>query len=270
MTLAAQLMRALLPKGGYVVTWHAYIDESGTTSEDEWLVLAGYIFDDKQFAALDGKWADMLASHPGADGTPLPYFHMSSCAHNTKVFKKYSRPQCDVVAREAIGLIREHMSHGFAVAFEKRHAHLLPQPDLPLYSSLYSFACWTCLLMIHDWLKQQIAHSDDVLYFFEQGHESQTEASNLMTNIMALPDLREFYHCIGHGFYDKRTVRPLQCADILAWQWLTQCKRTRRQGIPSSVMHQVALDSSRKDLIELIRDRSYSIKTGDEAMTRRT
>lgn len=222
------LMRALLPKGGYVVTWSAYFDESGTDAGNDWLVVAGYIFDDEQFVSVDAKWADMLKSHKDADGNTLPYFHMASCAHNQKVFAKFTKAQCDQIARQAIGIVVDNLGFGFAVSVEKKWQHLIPRHEF--YDSPYSFACWLCLQAVSRIADMQ-KYYGDVLYFFEQGHESQGEADMMMKRIFANPSLKLAYRSAGHGFYDKRKVRPLQCADMLAWHWLTHSKKYRRAGI---------------------------------------
>lgn len=120
------------------MTWSAFFDESGTHHESEWIVLAGYIFDDEQFSALDRKWKGMLESSKDSEGKSLPYFRMSDCAHNTGAFKNFTALQCDRIAREAISLITDHKTFGFAVSIDKTFAHLIPREEL--YDSPYSFA----------------------------------------------------------------------------------------------------------------------------------
>lgn len=210
------------------MTWSAFFDESGTHHESEWIVLAGYIFDDEQFSALDRKWKGMLESSKDSEGKSLPYFRMSDCAHNTGVFKNFTALQCDRIAREAISLITDHMTFGFAVSIDKKFAHLIPREEL--YDSPYSFACWTCLLSVRRWADQN-EYTGDVAYFFEQGHDSQREADRLLARLFSKPQLKTAYRAKGHGFYDKRKVRPLQCADILAWHWYTFSKKTRKADI---------------------------------------
>ena len=58
-----------------------------------------------------------------------------------------------------------------------------------------------------------------VSYFYEAGHASKTEANALMSRIFSNAALRGTYHYGSHTFADKQQLRPLQAADILAWQW---------------------------------------------------
>ena len=46
-----------------------------------------------------------------------------------------------------------------------------------------------------------------------------------MTRIFKNPGLRAKYCYAAHAFVDKQKVRPVQTADILAWQQATQVKR---------------------------------------------
>jgi hypothetical protein len=256
---AALLVRAVLPKGGLVVTWSAYFDESGTDDGCDVFTLGGYVFTDEQFTAIDGKWKGMLESHRDSKGNQLPYFHMASCAHNAKVFKDFSSDQCDQIAREAIGLIVDHMEMGFAVSIEKKFEHLIPTHDI--YTSPYTFACWNCLMSVRRWADERNYHGP-VVYFFEQGHDSQAEADRIMSEIMSKPELKKVYRAAGHGFYDKREVRPLQCADVLAWQFFTHIKKSRKAGIYD--LRNVSVPA-RKDFAALLaKKEKYIFQTYDE------
>ena len=62
-------------------------------------------------------------------------------------------------------------------------------------------------------------------YFYEAGHASQPEANALMHRNFNNPALKSGYRYAGHGFVDKAQSRPVQAADILAWQQATQVRR---------------------------------------------
>jgi hypothetical protein len=64
-----------------------------------------------------------------------------------------------------------------------------------------------------------------VEYFFEAGHKLQKEASRAMDDISKNARLRTAYRYNGHSFVDKKGVRPVQAADILAWHLSTQLRR---------------------------------------------
>jgi hypothetical protein len=88
----------------------------------------------------------------------------------------------------------------------------------------YSFCCWQILAGIRAWINKT-NFQGEITYFYEAGHDSMGEANAVMNRIFKEPHLREGYRYAGHGFVDKKKVRPVQTADILAWHWATQMKR---------------------------------------------
>jgi hypothetical protein len=71
--------------------------------------VAGYLFGKDESKALDLKWKVAL------DYFRLPYFRMSSCAHNTKPFDHLSHDECIEAEKAMIALINEYATLGVAV-----------------------------------------------------------------------------------------------------------------------------------------------------------
>jgi hypothetical protein len=71
-----------------------YFDESGSDEGSPLLCVAGYLLEKEECRALDLKWKAVL------DRFQLPYFRMSSCAHNTKPFDHLSRDECIEAERQ--------------------------------------------------------------------------------------------------------------------------------------------------------------------------
>jgi len=206
-----RLLETLLPEGGLVVALvEAYFDESGTNADSPYLVVAGYIFERDRCAAMVKKWGQLL------EDFQLPYFRMSQCNARTGPFKRLSECQCIEVATEAADLIKTHAIRGVAFSVEKAYFHHVPRYDF--YDSPYTFACWQALLSVRRWMDEN-SFFGDAAYFFEAGHESESEAAGVMAKIFAQPYLKSRYRAVGYSFGEKRRVRPLQAADILAWHW---------------------------------------------------
>jgi len=178
--------------------------------------MAGYIFEKDNCIRLDEKWKYMLETNG------LPYFRMSLCAHGNGVFKNLTLEERISVQTRAIELIKEYMAYGFVISIDTRFAHLIP--TFGMYKNVYTFACWQALIGARRWM-DKIRYSGNVAYFFESGHDSQTEANRIMQQIFTEPRLKKSYRYSSHTFADKVMVRPLQCADLLAWQWFTHQRR---------------------------------------------
>jgi len=198
----------------------AYFDESGTHDESEFMCVAGYIFEKEDADIISDKWQKMLTEYD------LPHFRMSSCAHGSDVFNKLDIKQRIAVETEAIELIKSYMSYGFVVSIEMSSVDHIPKHGL--YNSPYTFLCWMALIGVKRWADEN-KYYGDLAYFFESGATHQGEANNLMTRILSEPELIEEYRYASHTFADKAKLEPLQCADLLSWQWFTHLKKMQQK-----------------------------------------
>lgn len=234
-----RLLQVLLPRGGYVAGMvETYFDESGTHDGSEVLCVAGYIFDSGSAVKLTSQWNSMLA------GAGLPYFHMSECAPCGGIYSHLSMPQCDALAREAIGLIRKYMTLGYAVTVETAHANLIPTGGI--YRSPYTFACWQALLNVRNWANE-VGYQGDIAYFFEAGHESQGETSSIFERLFKHSYLKRAYRPSSLSFAEKANAVLLQCADLYAWHSFVGRKRLMNgEGL-------------RKDYLALVEDSPHFV-----------
>lgn len=194
-----------------------YFDESGTHAGSPVLSVGGYLFEKQQCEALDLKWKAVL------DRFRLPYFRMSACAHGQKPFDHLSPEECIDAEKAMIGLINEHALLGVGVAVNENDYNTWFEGNNPA-GSAYTFCCWQILAGIRSWIDRN-QFQGEIAYFFEAGHASKPEANSLMHRIFSDPQLRAGYRYVRHSFVEKERVRPIQTADILAWQQATQVKR---------------------------------------------
>jgi hypothetical protein len=194
-----------------------YFDESGSHDGSPVLCVAGYLFTCESRIRLDLEWKTVLERYR------LPYFHMSACAHKTPPFDVLSRDEGADAEKEVIKLINEHALLGLAIAInEEDYNTLFTQKEIT--GDAYGFCCWNILAGVQSWMERN-SFEGEVKYFFEAGHASQRKANTIMDRIFKEPRLRTRYRYAGHDFVDKKLVRPVQTADILAWQQATQMKR---------------------------------------------
>lgn len=211
MSLISRLLDILLPDGGYAVDLvEAYFDESGSHDGSPVLCVAGYLFKKEDCIKLDVEWKNVL------DHYKLPYFRMSECAHGNGAFSDLSKDKRISAQKRMINLIKANMAYGFSVSLEMKFAHLISKNAF--IKSPYTLCCYWCLQAMRNWANDN-DYKGDIAYFFESGHKSQGEANWVMNEIFNMPELKHEYRYANHSFADKAKVRPLQCADILAWQW---------------------------------------------------
>jgi hypothetical protein len=195
----------------------SYFDESGSDEGSPVLCVAGYIIEKSAAIVLESEWGQML------ERFGLPFFRMSSCAHGTKPFKMLTKDERIACATEAISVIRKQITFGIAITVEpKRYQAIIP--NSPEAGSAYSMCAHTCLTAVKTWAAQN-NYFGGVSYFFESGHRSQSEANQIMNRIFKIPALRKSHRYVAHIFADKKLVKSLQAADLIAWQWYTDHKR---------------------------------------------
>jgi hypothetical protein len=77
-----------------------------------------------------------------------------------------------------------------------------------------------CIIGVAQWANANNINGE-VSYFFEAGHRHQVQSETLMHHVFEITDFRY----LSHSFVNKRLIRPIQSADILAWQAATFRKR---------------------------------------------
>jgi hypothetical protein len=195
----------------------AYFDESGTDEGSPVLCVAGYIIEKNEAVAMDSEWGSVLEQFN------LPYFRMSSCAHGARPFGNIDKEARIEVEKAMIAIIKRRVSYGIAVTVEPRIFEAI-MPRSPEIGSAYTFCAHTCLTGVVSWA-EETKYSGGIAYFFESGHRSQSEANEIMNRLFNIPIQRARHRYVSHTFADKKLMRPLQAADILAWQWFTDHKR---------------------------------------------
>lgn len=206
-----------------------YIDESvSEKNEPVVLTCAGYAFYDvqaKRFSRDARRDLDRLG---------LTHFHQTDCANARREYEGWELAKCLLAQKLLRENIKRRTFRGFAVSINVRdyrrivgEGRFIPTP--------YAYAATGCLNTMRRWIERN-DYQGKVAYFFEDGFADKADANAFISNIILQSDAsKHAYRSAGVGFYDKRTVLPLQAADMLAWyasQELTRYKggnRTRRK-----------------------------------------
>lgn len=218
----------------FMIEMRAYFDESGTTEASPVFCMAGFIISRGASEQMSERWQTML------DKYHLPCFHMTDCANGAPPFDALSMNERIEAEKEAISIIRDTITYGFAVTL-KPSEYDKTVPHSPEIGSPYSLCAHTCLTAVRGWANN-FKFDGSISYIFEAGHKSQGEANGIMTRIFKRPNLRAEHRYAEHGFAEKTVVLPLQAADIIAWQWFTENKRRLEGKRPHP----------RKDYVELM------------------
>jgi len=147
------------------------------------------------------------------------------------------RIECET---KLIKIIKRHMRFGVTVTVNEVEYNEWSAPD-HIFGSAYTWCCYMRFVGIGNWIKRA-NFQGEMAYFFEAGHRNQKEANAVLAGISDTPGLNYRSHT-----FVKKDVRPLQAADLLAWQAATQRKRSDR-GIPTM----------RSDFAVLVTEKTYT------------
>lgn len=218
---AVRLISVALPDGGcLVVLADSYFDETNTHKGDDRLCVGGYVFHRAAAERQAIRWAELLTTWK------LSYFHMVDCAHNTGAFGHLTADECDLAAREAIKIIKETASTGICITvLESDYQEIIPQ--LKFFGSAYDACARDVMTGVSAWI-EATSFEGEMHYYFEEGTDTESNASYCITRMMKDAELRQAARYGGHSFVPKVRAPGLQAADILAWHAGQDCKRALR------------------------------------------
>lgn len=230
-SILPELLRAL--HADYTFMVQAYFDESGTHHGAPVTCVAGYLFESEQCLRLDSEWKEAL------DQFGIQYFHMADCAGGGKLFRGRSIAERDNLERKLIGIIKRRARIGVVASVRPEdHAHFAA-PSLAERGAGYVLCLLWCIMGVSAWINKH-KYNDKIAYFFEAGHQLEGRANQAMVHLSGNPTLREGARYSSHTFIMKDEARPIQAADILAWQWYKEWtnrfgekRRPRRRDLES-------------------------------------
>jgi hypothetical protein len=221
-TFFARLLEITGGAQGVACFLEAYVNARGTHQDSPVLSVAGYLFDAEQARAFDLEWREALRN-AGIQGP----FRMYECVYQQGEFGTWPRARCDQLVRELVGIIKTRMMGGVAIVAAVQDVQDCVKDVVdanPLLKGgiggTYTFCVAYCVAAIDQWVKQYCPAETTVFYFFEHD-QSQTYRETL-----------DFFHWVGrtsalaqqrryHGSIPlwKEEARPLEAADLLAWEW---------------------------------------------------
>lgn len=203
----------------------AYFDDSGTDDNSDIAVAACYISTKRGWDEFVDEW-DQVRWEEGFGNAP---FHM---AEFVAPLNQGHEPWChwdklkkDHVYKRLAQVINRNKSIGIAVAVPKSAWDSTPDYIRGHYGRQhYTFAVRMCMNRIVRWRADSlIKHPVRYVFDWEMHRTPKREEISKVLDIVALPQNSEVADLLGlepagYRFEHKEQFKPLQAADILAWQ----------------------------------------------------
>jgi Protein of unknown function (DUF3800) len=209
-----------------------YFDDSGTDAQSPIAVAACYVARKAQWDEFVRNYDDLRMLH-GFDEFKMSEFVAKPEAGH-KPFCDWDNGKKELVYRKIAGTINLRVRHGFAIAVPKKAFDKYTTPEFRANHAAdhYVWAVHNVLAAISFW-RERYGETTPMQYVFDNGSLAQQQLYNHWNvNAHMYPHREKKYGIVKDGvmFQDSKAFKPLQAADILAWQAQNHMRRTYAVG----------------------------------------
>lgn len=213
--------------------YEAYFDDSGTNSQSDIAIAACYVSTESSWRRFVKEW-DAARYEEGFD-----VFHMAEFvaprSQNHKPWCDWDNSKKDRVYGRLATIINDNKRIGIAAAVPKAVYDKVPQRIREHYGlEHYTFAVRMCLMKISEWRdKTPPLNTFPMQYIFDwetPGTPKLLEVSSTLGNVHEKLKPMFGLDTGGFSFQHKGQFKPLQAADILAWQMNTYMPKIYPRG----------------------------------------
>lgn len=194
-----------------VAFFEAYLDESGTHADSLLTTVAGAISKESSWKSIVPQWQSVLNKFE------VSAFH----ATDLNCFGGEYRGWNESKRREFFTLIFKIMNSeplipiGTTVENSVFKKVMIDFPEFPTNS--YQFCCEWCLMEMAAVAKKH-KHMEPVAVVFEAGQKTNSLGLQLLQQGFNFGELRAKYKIEGFSFYSKKSMIPLQIADLIVYE----------------------------------------------------
>lgn len=222
-----------------IAMYEVYFDDSGTSVQSETVIAACYVSTKRGWDMFVSEW-DTARLQEGFD-----VFHMAEFVapreQGHKPWCGWDNAKKDHVYKRLATIINENKRIGVATALPKAVYDTVPDRIREHYGKEhYTFAVRMCLNRVAEWREKSLI-SLPMQYVFDwekPGTPKHIEISELFNTVHE--KLRPLFGLDGGGysFQHRNHYKPLQAADILAWQMNNHMRKILPLGQDShDVLH---------------------------------
>jgi len=220
-----------------IAMFTAYFDDSGTDKNSDIAVAACYISAKRGWDEFVDAW-DKVRWEEGFGTVP---FHMAEFVappeQGHEPWCHWDKTKKDRVFAKLAQVINENKRIGISVAVPKEFWDRTPEHIRAHYGKEhYTFAVRMCINRIVQWrLRSLIKHPVRYIFDWEMQKSQKREEISKILELITRQQNQEVANLLGlepqgYGFEHKEQFKPLQSADILAWQMRSHMRKVWRLG----------------------------------------
>jgi hypothetical protein len=209
-----------------------YFDDSGTDGGTPVAVAACYVSSKEQWGQFVKSW-DKVRVDEGFD-----VFHMAEFVAKAeaghKPFCDWDNTKKERVYGKLASIVNTRARMGFAIAVPKKPFDRFVFPEFKeLYAKdHYTWAVKSVLGLVENW-REKFGITIPMQYVFDRGTLGQQQINDIWIQFEQIKSAEQKYGIVPRGvmFQDDKVFKPLQAADILAWQMQNHLRRTALIGL---------------------------------------
>lgn len=211
--------------------FEVYFDDSGTDGGTPVAVAACYVAKKAQWDEFVRNWDEVRAKED------FDVFHMAEFVAKPdaghKPFCGWDNNKKQRVYNKLASIINTRVEKGFAIAVPKKpfDEYAFPEFREQYAADHYTWAVKSVIGLVETWRKRY-GVAVPMQYVFDRGSLGQKQIKAIWEECEQRAGAKEKYGFVPEGvmFEDKTLFKPLQAADILAWQVQNNMRRTVMVG----------------------------------------
>jgi Protein of unknown function (DUF3800) len=195
-----------------------YFDESyNYPPERRVYTVGGYLATDVQWRKFRKEWRRIL------DAEGLDHFHMVDFHACKPPYGSWSKDKRIEFLASLHAVIHERTLMSFATSADvEDFENLTPEQKNTLISP-HVFAAKNCMKAVGFWAAEHIINHPVITYIFEEGQPHERQLNRLFDTLT--DEDKWFFRMTSLKFDKKRSLNPLQAADVVAYESMKEIER---------------------------------------------
>ncbi len=229
----SDLFRVLLPRDypdGWLVMLTAYFDDSGTHATSNVVLVAGIFGTEWQLTSLERLWLPHLEQPLCGQKPRLRRFHAYECNNSLGEFTGWTRTETDYFCHQLQTAIIESGVSAYGIAISRQDWDEIITGGLRIFlgGDAEGYAITQCITCTVNWAQRNTFDPKLTFVFDNRPSEIQRHAKAIGDAFEKVTGSPEITGCAFLSSYD---VKPLQAADLFAWEVYQHANEIFNSGI---------------------------------------
>jgi hypothetical protein len=213
----------------------AYFDDSGTHEQSDIVIVAGIFGTEARMDDLDASWKRRLDAPLSGRKNPLSRFHAYDCFQSLGEFSGWTRTETDYFRHELRTVIIDSGVAAYGVACQRKdYDELIKEPVRSVLGTSEGFCINQCFVRSLDWV-QANTYDPEMKFVFDNRPSQVKRYAGTVYDAFARWVQPPPKLC-GYSFLSSKKIRPLQAADMVAWEMYQRAQAILEKG-PDAPVH---------------------------------